>query len=514
MRFLLIITPALVLCGPVAALEITGNVVVGNYLAYEDIIISPIGSFEAHDIQAMDSLYILNYGQFIGGINVAENLSVEIRNVGVFDANVSCQNGARFIQVITSNADITNLGLSGGFDVSVRDGIGLNFNALMAVASNADAIEIINTDFNDVSFDGFVAPSDVTLGGYVILRFDDITNQPVLLFSNVTGDGVVHVESNALDVLHIYQTYRVNDDIFVRFVRSTDYARILNNGVGDFLNDLRLSGRDDNLFSKLDTAESVDEINDILSHSFRTSPIELMRPIRIMNLHKNLETMHIDDDVLFEIEPLIIYSTDVFMSGVRPSVSFSIDDLHLKLSGYVMAMNYSDDINKYSGLSFDTSIDAQYDLFDNNFVRAHVGGGKSYFDVGPVFSDGSVVNNPDGTSGYAIGEYGHVFNLPGGYKVSPFVGVGSEYLAIANANDVNIYGIGGTDVGYEYEFDGLRYSYAVRVIARTDTAYGVGTDLSIWSIMDAAGADLHIDTVYNDDFCLSFKVSLNGRFIF
>ena len=132
----------------------------------------------------------------------------------------------------------------------------------------------------------------------------------------------------------------------------------------------------------------------------------------------------------------------------------------------------------------------------------------------PRYAGGVVVNRPDGTHLYTIGDFGHMFSLGGGYTLSPFVGVGTEYIAITKADDMIVYGVGGMDIGYEYKFDGLRYNYTGRVIARTDGTYGAGINLSAWSVFDEAGADMYIGTIYNSDFGMSLKFALNGRFRF
>ncbi len=497
------------------AADISGNITIsGDYMINQDITVMDGASIEAHDMVMTDCVKIINRGSIGGGINVCENCTVEIRNQGAFNAEITLQNNSHFVQVISANDDITNLGIMSGFGVSVRDGVGLNFANIMSVATNANTVDFSNVDFDAGTIDGFVAPTNITLTGDIILRFDDIVNQPKLLFSNVSGKGKVYADSDELDKVHTLQIYRVNNDVFLRLARSTDYARILNNDMGHFLGNLRSLGYDDKLFSKLDSVETMDEINDILLHSVRTNPIKLMRPISLVNSYKGLEFMHIDDGIVFGVEPIMIYSSDVFVRGVRPNVSFKTDDLYLKLSGYFMDMNYSDDINDYGGTAIGIDIDAQYDMDDNEFARLHFGGGKSFFDIGPVFANGSVINNPDGEFVYAIGEYGWTFDVLNDYKLSPFIGGGAEYIAVANVYDTNIFGVAGMDIVYEYKFDGLRYNYSLRGFGRTDGTLGAGLNLSIWSIMDAAGADVHIGTIYNDDFGMSFKISLNGKFVF
>ena len=487
----------------------------GDYVVNEDVTIHHGAAFEAHNLKISDSLRIINDGEISGGVDVCAGCTMELQNSGVFDADVLLQSGAHLVQVITENDEITDIGMSSGFEIVVRDGIGISLNQLKSLLINADSVDFENTRFDAGNMSGYSAINDVSLAGDLIIQFDDVSESPLLLFADATGDGVVHVASNALDNLHAFQTYWSDNDVFVRIVRTTDYARILNNNMGVFLNDLRKSGRDDKLLMKLDSAKSMSGINHILNRSVRTNPIKLMQPVSVMESYESLEIMHIDNEAVGGVKPFAIYSSDVFIYGIRPSVSFNVsDDLHMKLSGYVADINRADGLNEYTGVAFGLGANAQYDMDDNNFVRAHIGANKTFFDIAPVFDGTRTVRNPGGYMVDFDTEYGHIFDIGHGYKLSPFAGIGTEYVTVAGLDDTSIYGVSGTDVGYEYEFGGLRYGYSGRVLARTDGLIGIGGNFSVWSGFDAAGADVHIAVIRDDVFGVSCAVSLNGRFMF
>ncbi|MBP5363804.1 MAG: hypothetical protein J6Y49_00430 [Alphaproteobacteria bacterium] len=498
------------------SLDLTGNTISdADFTVYEDITVHDGVLFEAHDIKVVDNLHIFNFGEIAGTVNVCANCTVELENTGVFGANVSLQSGAHFVQVISSNASATDIGLNSGYDIAVRDANGIDLNNITQLAAHADSVSFTNARFSVGNMYDFNAPENIYLSGDVILSFDSVVNSPLLLFLNATGDGVVYVDSDALDVLHVFQTYKVDNDIFVRLVRSTDYARILKNDKGRFLNDLRASGTDNKLFSKLDRAQTMSEINGILSDSVRTNPIKLMEPVSLMYSHKMLESMYIEKGVVLGLKPFFVYSSDVALSGIQPSVKINpYNNLHLELSGYFMNIDRSDDINEYTGRSLGGGLDAQYDVDNDDFVRVHVGANKTYFNVGPVFNGRGATNNPDGTYLYAIGEYGHQFNLSGGYNVSPFITVGEKYVGVLDCDDTKLFAGGGADFKYGYEFAGLRYDYIARALIQTDKTFGVGFGVSAWSVFDAAGGDMHIAVVHDDVFGMSFSVALNGRFRF
>lgn len=487
----------------------------GNYVIVDNMTVANGVWFEAHNIVISDSLDITNFGEIRGTVEISENCTMALENSGVFDADVIIHTGAKFIQVISSDASATNIGLNGGYDVRVQNGCGLTFDRVMNVAANADAIEFNNVNINAGRISDYTVLSNITLHGNNTLVFDDVPNGDMLLFSDISGGGAVYADSAALDSLHILQTFVVDDDVFMRLVRSTDYARILNNDMGRFLNSLRANGNDSKLFLKLDSAQTIDDINKILSQSVRTNPIKLLQPMQLVYRQKTLETMHIDDVTIFGIEPLIIYSPDVLISGISPNVYFNIfDKLHMELSGYILNIDYSDDINDYGGVSYGIGVNSQYDLSGKDFLRLYTNINKSWFDVGPVFNNGRIVNNPDGITLHMSGEYAHTFTISDEYSLSPFVFMGGEYMNMSGLDDTHVFIGGGMDVGYKYEFDGLQYDYKLRILTQTDGAIGFGFNASVWSGLDAAGADVHIGAIYDDCFGLSWHASINGRFGF
>ena len=487
----------------------------GDYVVNENVIIPSGVIFEANNLVVTDEIEVFNSGEMHGGISVCANCMMRLHNMGNFEATVYLQSGARLVQVIDTAESVTNLGMTGGYDVSVTGENGLLLRDVMAMTSGADTVEITNTRFDAGRVSDFLAPSNVALYGDIILYFEDVPDGEMLLFSNVSGDGAVHSTSSTLDALHVLTTYRVDNNVFMRINRSTDYARILNNDMGRFLNSMRENGIDGKLLAKLDSAQSMADINGILTRSVRTNPHRLLEPIKLFYRQKTSETMHIDDFTIFGVEPLLIRSSDVSIIGVRPNVQFNlVDNLHMNLSAYILNIDYQDDINDFRGMSYGIGVDAQYDVSRVDFVRAYAVANQSFFDVGPVFHNGHIINNPDGATLYLGGEYAHMFKVSGNYTLTPFVMAGAEYMNIVNSENLDTFVGAGADFGYKYEFDGLRYDYALRTFGRTDGAIGVGANISVWSSFDEAGANMHIGTIYDNDFGISYMLSINGVFRF
>ena len=100
------------------------------------------------------------------------------------------------------------------------------------------------------------------------------------------------------------------------------------------------------------------------------------------------------------------------------------------------------------------------------------------------------------------------------YFISPFVLLGGDYMTMLNDTDFDVYGGLGADVGYKLVCDGLEYSYAMRGIMRSDKSFGTDVNVSVWSVMDAVGADFKFGMLHDSDFGLSYHISLNARFDF
>ena len=495
--------------------EVITDVYIYDYSTDKDTItIMEGGGFDNVDFSITNSAHITNNGIISGSVTVCAGCDVYIENRGTYNATAILGTGATITQVIKNANDITELSNIGvGYNVLVTDTTNaLNWDDIIDKTTGVVGFTLANAK---IQMNQIVNVNNITLNGESFIYTNTIPNTDTLLFSNVSGDGVVYVVPDNLDALYSTETYRVTNNMYVHLVRSTDYARILNNDTGRFLNFLREKSPNDKLLDQLDSAKNFRELKHIMSKSVRVHPINLMRPLRVVYSHKTLETMHIDDDDGLGLMPFSVFSNDMVMSGVSPSANIKLsNNLHLKLFWHLASLKYSDDINEYSGMSYGTGVDLIYNLPSNNFMRAYGGFDFSSFDTGLVFNGNKVAKNPYGYSGFLVGEFGHRFDFDGEYYISPFATMGGDYATILNDDDLNSYIGVGSDIGFSTEFDGLRYDYAARGIVRSDGGIGLELNMSAWSIMDAAGIDLRVGTFYDNILGASYSVSLNGKFNF
>ena len=92
--------------------------------------------------------------------------------------------------------------------------------------------------------------------------------------------------------------------------------------------------------------------------------------------------------------------------------------------------------------------------------------------------------------------------------------IGADFASILKSQETNGYVGIGSNAGFGFDLDGLRYDYAVRGIVRSDGGAGLALKFSVWSIADGIGGDIGAG-LFNDDMVgLSYNVSLNAKFCF
>lgn len=499
----------------VYAVEIDTNIV-GNYNMNSHTTITSNGTLSGGVVNVSGGWTIINYGSITSDINICDYCNVRIENAGIYNADTTLGTGATITQVINNSNDITELsGIGvGHYTVEISGAENpLNWDNILANTGNAAGYNLLSAKLrigNIVAID-----KPVVLNGITFLYVDGDIDTDVVLFSNVSGDGTIRVSNDNVDALHIVQVSKENERVYLRLVRSGDYGRILDNDAGHFLNNLREKLPGDKLLRHMDRANSEQKLKRIMSRSVRIHPIKMMKSIKTLYSHKTAETMRIDHNSGLGIMPISIFSNNMNIFGIEPNVNIKLnDDLRMKIYGHFSYLNYADDINEYSGLSFGGGADTVYDLPLDNFVRAYGGINYTAFNVRLVFNGSGKTENPWGLSGFVNTEIGHMFVFDNDYFISPYVLLGGNYMSMLNKKEFGIYsGVGG-DAGYKYNCDGLEYTYAVRGVVRSNENVGLDINVSVWSVIDVAGADFKFGVLHDGELGLSYHISLNARFDF
>jgi len=374
---------------PASAGNIIDTDVVGNYDIEKHTIITENGSLSGGTINVTRSVLIENGGEIHSGLNICNNCNVSIRNFGIYDAVVSLESGATISQVITKSADVTRLNnIGANYDVYLQNTQDiLNWTDVVSNTSGANRQYIM--DNAKIHMDSIVSIDSVQIDGIVYVYTDNMPNTDMVVFDNPSGEGTVRVVFGGANSLMFIETYKKNGDVFVRATRSMDYARILtSNNITDVLRKLRQEPQNNRLFKKLDSANSVNAINHIISKSVKFNPIKLMQPIKTIFLHKTLENIHTDRNGGLGIMPIGVFSNNMLSIGIEPNIDINIfNNLSMKIYGGISNLRYADDINEYGAVVYNLGADMVYMLPYYNFIR--VLGGVSL----TSFDSGTVVNN-------------------------------------------------------------------------------------------------------------------------
>lgn len=483
-----------------------------------DSFITEAGGIFADRINIDESLTIINRGIIAADIYIMENSHLFLQNAGEFDGDIYLEHGSKITQVITDNEDITFLGISDNFDILVQNANKISLNNVMLLGSRADKISIRDSTLvlvpESVAVFAAKAPGIEISGDVVIYveNFSDIPSEPFL--RGVSGSGTLYVYSDNADPLYVLQTYMDGEDLFLRQVRSIDYATILGGGQGTFLNMLRMVNPDDSLLLRLDNANDMKEIARIMGRSVRLQPKNLMHVVDVFNTLERISTGAAPDNMSINISPFFEFSKDWYLYGMRARTGIGVmEKVAVSFSAYAAIADYADDINEYSAGLYGGNLSLLYDATQSVFMRALAGFSFADFDVGPVFDDGNVAYNPHGKSFYSYVDAGNKFSLFSDFYISPFLGIGVGYEKILGAADMNLTGRIGADASYGFEMAGLRYDYGLHAIYEGDGVMGGEVHMNILSIADGAGSNIAIGMV-NTHYGMAYKINIGAAFYF
>lgn len=336
-----------------------------------------------------------------------------------------------------------------------------------------------------------------------------------------SSGGVTLASIDGANFLHVFTVNNgsfnflnnpVNENtIALSWERTINYGEALNSPSGYFLNKLRLSGGDDNLISKLDNANSIDEFNDIMNRSARLHPILFMRSVREINTANMLDVVHHKSGISLDLTPMYMFSSKTSSVGAKLGADFEVlNNLFINVSGYGYSMKCEDDINNYQNALYGGNVRIDY-FSDIVFVRSVLGANISMFDVGPVLNGVDTVNNPNGSSFYGYADFGKRFDINNELSLSPFVGFGGDKLSILDETENNSFGRAGLDVGYKFDLDGLHQEYTLRAAVNTDGHFDASLNFDVWSNVDSVGAELSVGMMQTE---LGTSGKISGQFKF
>ena len=486
---------------------INGLVGDSTYFMDKDVVVMCDAEFNVPNIVMTGSRVLENNGSVSSTIDVCENCSLEIYNRGVFNVDFNLHNNASVVQVVSSNADLNKIDFNVDYELRVIDARGIKMSDVTNVGALADEI-LLRDSFVVWDIDGASVPG-IKLAGDVGLEFNDIESivgRTVLC--NVAPDAYVYVATNGdINPMFALNTYVENDYVYLRLVRETDYTKIFNSGLGEYINSLRADSSADGFMMAIDNAMSMEHINKIMADSMRIAPINMMKTVGVFNL---LDMNNLDYEPGVGVNYIVIGDSD--MRGGFVNAKFDFENINVGIRGYINSLNLNDSFDSYSGLMYGGNIYAEYGC-DFNFVRGMLGGNITRFDITNVFDGVRGANNPIGYSIYGIMDIGRYLEINDGLSVAPYVGVGTNYMTILRANDSVVDGHLGMDVMYNFEMFGINYDYGIRAMMNSNDEIVIGGRARFVSDIDMMGGHVAIDYIDNDT-GHGYKITAAMNFVF
>lgn len=493
-----------------AATDITQNTYADEIHIDADTVIHHGATVYAENIFANNSVQIKNNGAIGGTINVCANCHVTIQNSGTMNVQFNVAPGATITQIIKSADDITSIGLTSGFDVSVgHSDNALNLSDIHTVSSGAKqtVLRDANIYIDNATHDAQNAPLQIY--GENVLHLRDVSKYagtPIL--QNVSGPGIIRITSDTTDRLHAISTHITNGELYATVVRETDYLKILQNNTGQFLNELRNEIPNDATLMALDNAQNMAQINDILSHSARTNPILMMRPILTMMELSYNETQHATTTDISVITADNFNSQTTTIGGHRAIFDKTTVNLNINASG----MKYQNDINSFSAKTYGanavlTHVDKQ------KILRIYGGATLARFDSGPVCDGNTTTTDPTGIAAHAGATAGYKFMPTEQIGIAPFVGATGNFAKMLNQHIAHSYARSGMEFNITAGNSDLEYEYFARVSAATNGDIRAMLSISAWSPADGAGGMVSAE-IFDGEYDRAVKISAGAHITF
>jgi hypothetical protein len=494
------------------AVTISGNVFNDINLT-EDTLVLENAVVQSDNLYVDAKMTLENRGLIQTNIIVDYGRELRLKNSGTINADFVLESGATLIHEVTNAQELQYIDFDNTKHImNVESSDVLSLSGVLNVGQSASKINFQNTRIN-IDAKPIKTDTYVQINGNVVfvLGNSDGIYEDVFL-DDVRGGAMVRFESLNINPLFADYGYIKNNKLYVGRMRETDYGKVFDNDLGHFLNSARESGKNASLFSALDTAMNMGELNHIMNSSVLFNRDILFQPLRIVNALDSADVDFETGDVtggLFGIK-----SDNFYMYGLNVRFNSGVSEkLRIHAGVRVGTMDYLSDFDIFGGGIYTLNLGAKYLINTDSFVRLNSIFNCMHTDIDSVFYDGAEIDKPRAVSGYINTDVGHNFVLGNGLVLSPFMGIVGERYSVDNYSESDIGMRAGTDVKFETELSGIKYIYATRVIIDTNSYFAAAGSIGVWSDMDALGADVSA-TVTNSQDVISYKLSIDGKISF
>lgn len=483
---------------------------IGDELGHEvnlknDTIIHDNVWFKPSIVNINMPIELLNHGYVDTEFVVCSHCEVKIKNYGDFKADFDLGTGATVVQVVSDVMDLKPIVTNVKYTLLI-DGVNgielgglLNPGVLNAIVINDSVVDINNFDFIDVT--------GLELHGDVVFVTNDLSDLYDVAINNVTGDASVRFQTDNTDPMYSDVGYIENNQLVVKRVRETDYVKVLNSDTGVFLNALRIVNPNDMLLKSLDAVTDLDDLYDVMARSVRFNPDLLLQSVRIINAFDGFE---LDNKAGTHAKVDFVYSDNFYSYAAKMGIVLDVADVNLGAEFRVGNINYESDLDSFMGVHYGARVYANYVMENNWWLRGDIHVTKLDSDIGGVFYDNHVINNPSVLLINGIADLGYRYKTHDLFYVAPFVGVVASKYLIEGLSGTDVCLRSGVGLGYENDMWGIKYNYDVRIGANSDDGIDGAVRIGFWSEYDMLGGDAEFGVVRMFD-TVSYRVSITGR---
>ena len=458
------------------------------------------------------SVSLINNGTINGNIDISGN-NLNITNTGTINGNIiNSSSVGHVVQNIASDAEFNKLPVSGA-DLYVNMNGMTNLNVGEMENLGAQHYTITNSDiYVDNLSDWNNWDSDVALDGMnhlYIKNMNSITSETAVRYvSSLTNMDIDIID---IDVLHRKEISYAAGTVRLNVVRETDYSIIFNDNRGTLLENIRTINPQDKLILKLDSAQNMSELNDIMNSSYRFNHKILTRPLLVSNNFMMFDSLSGDDSNIY-MKPMYIGGDKTSGLGGVGRIGGKYENIYASVGVHVHKLNYKDSVNDFDVLSYGPDVAMKIDL-DDFWIKGIAGFSLAKYHTDDIYYRGDIKRNPNGYSGYLALDAGKDFVLSNELSAIGFVGGNIQSIKVMDIDDTDLSLRAGGGIKYASEIIGLRYEYSGIGAVSTNGDLIGGLKFGFWSVADEVGVTFNMD-VSKNKYDLNYAFSVDVKMMF
>ena len=442
--------------------------------------------------------------------------NMNLYNSGEINGNIiNTNHDWALTQIARSNDELTQINVVG--DKKWKLQLDSLENANIDVIQNSGANRFV---FNNSSIliDDFAKwrnwDTDVLLNGenklYVSNSYTVNSGEEIPYATDISNINVILTD---VDNLHRAELKEVSGNKVLLFVvRETDYSKIFNDKRGVLLRDLRLKNPGDKLFSVMDTAGDMGQLQNAMNLSFRFNHDFLIRPIRVIN-NFNMNNLFLENKGNgVGVVPEYIFGNNTNGAGANIYAKNSFKGFNLGVGVNINKFHYKDDINDFGGVLIGANVNARK-YMDNFWANVGLGGNFVKYQADYIYANNDIKDKPTGTSLYGTLDAGYDFYVFNNFVFSPFVGALFQKLNVLDYDDSNMNLRFGGSANYNFIVENIKYEYGASVGLISNSDMFAKLRIGFVSLIDMVGADVVID-MFDDEFGTNYRASINAKVLF